>query len=44
MAVGFPLGKKVLLANFGEFSFCQLRSNARCDRPHKYPLAVNNCP
>jgi hypothetical protein len=28
-------------ANFVELFFCQLRCNARCDRPHKYPLLVN---
>ena len=34
----------LVTVTFGEFSFCQLRCNARCDRPHKYPLVVNNCP
>jgi hypothetical protein len=29
------------LLNFAEFFFCQVRCNARCDRPHKYPLVVN---
>src|SRR5215217_2710082 len=29
--------------NFAELFFCQLRCNARCDRPHKYPLLVNIC-
>src|SRR5215208_4155139 len=27
--------------NFVELFFCQLRCNARYDRPHKYPLVVN---
>jgi hypothetical protein len=31
-----------LAANIVELSFCQLRCNARYDRPHKYPLAVTN--
>ena len=28
-------------SNFVELFFCQLRCNARYDRPHKYPLVVN---
>ena len=30
-----------LATNFSELSFCQLRCNARCDRPQNYPLVVN---
>jgi len=30
--------------NFAEFFFCELRCNARCNRPHKYPLVVNIWP
>jgi hypothetical protein len=33
-----------LCLNFVEFFFCQLRCNARCDRPHKYPLVLNKWP
>jgi hypothetical protein len=33
-----------LAANFVELSFCYLRCNARCDRPHEYLLVVNICP
>jgi hypothetical protein len=38
------VSENAVKAKFAEFSFCQLRCNARCDRPHKYPLVVNNCP